>query len=463
MLVFVASLLSCAQPGPTKAASPTSPATAEDLSARYLRQLDALLPGMGAADLPAREKPQQEFEQLCFEVGAPGREAERTALCSAICARLGPATAKPARVWLLRQLERISREESASSLARLLMEQDGEIRDLARRALQNNPAPSASLVLRVALDRASGSDWQVALINAIGARRDVQAEPQLLALLDGDDNAVATAALSALGSIGTEETLGILEGRCMALTQIPESPLRAATLDALVRCADRLVAEGHPESAAVAYDQLLAWGAAAPRPVRMAALRGATLARGAQMLPELLKIAADETADYELRALAAQLTVELPGSVVTASVAQHLPGLPPTAQVLLLDALAVRADTGARPVVVALVKSSEASVRSAALQALTQLGDRTTMMLLAQVAAGAEDPERDVARHSLARLRGEGVDETLLASLKDAPSTVRVECMRGLSARRCLAALPALFAQAEQPDEAVRIAALAAR
>ena len=114
----------------------------------------------------------QQFEKLCLKAARPGAEAERAAVCKAILPHLGSRTPKQTRADLLRMLEQIGRAECIFTLDRLLGDSDAETREQARRALQNNPSAEAAAVLRRALDAAKDAPWQVALINALGYRRD---------------------------------------------------------------------------------------------------------------------------------------------------------------------------------------------------------------------------------------------------------------------------------------------------
>ena len=66
------------------------------------------------------------LERMCTEAGAPG-SAGRAAACEAVASRLAKA-APPARVWMLRQLERYGRAESVAAVAALLSDADEVVR-----------------------------------------------------------------------------------------------------------------------------------------------------------------------------------------------------------------------------------------------------------------------------------------------------------------------------------------------
>ena len=118
--------------------------------------------------------------------------------------------------------------------------------------------------------------------------------------------------------------------------------------------------------------------------------------------------------DQDMQSVAITMVKDMPGADVTKALAAELPNLSPKSQVQLLSALGDRGDAVARPAVVASAKSQDQSVRIAALRALGQLGDETTVTLLAHSAAGSKGAEQKAARDSLYRLRGEKVDQVIL-------------------------------------------------
>ena len=454
----------------TTAVTPAAPQPQPAVEkAVFDRILDNLLPGMGAKSIVDREKPQQDFQQLCFAVARPGAEAERELLCQCICGRLGPKTTEPARVWLLRQLERMSGAESVPTLAGLLKDENPRIRECSRRALQNNPAPAAAAALRAALDEAIDVTWQVALINALAARNERDEEflgaARLFIFRGADETAVA--AINALGTDGGNESAFFLhtlwkddpnQVRAIVGGQSDSQiDLRPAVADALLRCVDRLLTEDQAEMAGEISTTLFA---VTDMPqVRRGALRGLARARGEASLPLLLETIADEDADLKLRAVAVDLAAALPGTMTTAALMQLLSGISAPVQANLIDALGERGDRAALPAVMALARSDAEVVRLAALRALAHIGDQDSALLLTEVAARTEGDERDTARRSLARLRAPGVDEALLAGLRDAAVPLRIELIRSLQARLCRMATAVLFTEARHADESVRVAA----
>jgi HEAT repeat protein len=420
------------------------------LEAAYSSVIDALLPGMGHAEDVQRTEAQTIFEKICLRAARPGAETQRLALCRAITTKLGPETLRPARVWMLRQLERAGSGEVVV-IAGLLNDESPPIRECARRCLEHNPDPASGEALRNTLARTISPDWRVALINSLGARGEQASVAMLSEMVADEDPAVAAAAVAALGDIG-----GIPAVEALAAARLSASPdLRAAVTNAYLRCAQRFSDEGITERAAKIYEEL--YVPSESRRVRIAALSGLVRTRPEQTLPLLLDLITDD--DESMRVVAARLAEEIPGQSATHILANKLADSSPAAQVLLLETLAARGDSVVQLAVVAALVSSDESVRIAALHALGKLGDRSTVLLFAQRAAAAEGHEQNAARQSLERLPGEGVDETMLSVLDRAEPVVRVELIRALGSRRFTPALPKLFMAAADTDESVQVAA----
>jgi len=418
----------------------------------FAARLEELLPGIGAPNLIDRQKPQQALEELCFQVGLPGSEVERGALCRVMCRHLDRKTPKPARVWLLRQLERISHRESVPAVAPLLRDRDEEIRDLARRVLQNNPSAEALAALRAEFARGGKPERQVALINALAARTDQDSLPRLIKSADSANQNVAAAAISALGQIGGRPAIETLT----KLAHHRQATRREWAQAALLRIAERLDRAGESHRAAEIFLSLCQ---AEPTPAgQVAAWRGLVATAPGLAAPMLLDAMHRQT-NPTLQLAAASLLAEIPGESITRTLVDELPHLPAGVKVVVLHALAARGDRQVKPVVIQAIRDPEQAVRLAALRALEHLGNADDVLLLAGQAAESEPEERDAARHALARLTADGIEPAVLAALSQAEPPIRAELIRTLSARRCKSAVPLLLKEATHPDEAVRIAA----
>jgi HEAT repeat protein len=439
--------------GPAPAGPPKGKGDPLDLKGKTLAQtLDDLLPGMGAKDLPARQGPQQRWQEICLRAGAPGKEPLRAEACKVMLGKLGPKTPAPARVWLLKQLEQIGRAESVDAVAAVLDDKDEQVRDAAVRALAANPAPAAATKLVAKLPSAAPK-LKVPLLNALGYRADKSAVAAVTKELSAAEAEVAVAAARALGKIATPEaakSLAAARGKA-------RGPVRLALTDAYLLCADRRLEEGKGEEAAAIYRELNR--PEEPRPVRLAALRGLLSSAGdkaGEMVLELLG-----GTDADARAVATGQIDELkPGALK--ALARGLEKLPASSQVLVLGALAARGDKSQMPAAVAAAKSKNGEVRVAGVLALGKLGDASVVPLLLDL-LGADPQLASAAGKSLAQVPGEEVSEKLVAALKGAKVAARKRALIDiLEQRKAAAAVPILLKDAQGGDAGLRAAAMSA-
>lgn len=424
-------------------------ASAEELEKQFLAKIDELLPGMGAKAIEDRAKPQMALEGLCVENSTPDKQVERGALCRAIMQRVGPDVAMPARVWMLRKIEPIGRAEVVAPLTRLLADPDAQIRETARRALQNNPAPEAAAALRAELAKAQDECWTVAIINALAFRKDAEAVPQLAKLCEAKNDKIAQAAINALGCIGDDYSVQAL----VYLRKTARAELKGAVTDASFHAAEALIARGGHKQAGEIYTEL----AAADRPehVRITALQGLAAAKGADALPELLKIIGGP--DPRMQLVAARCAQSIPGQKVTQELTASLRGVSPAARAVLLEAIGKRGDKSALPAVTRFLQARRPQVRIAAIEATRYIGDASVVEPLAKIAAGSTGPDRDAARESLKYMVGRDVDERILSAAAKADARVRAELVRAAAVRLMKPALPLLLAAVNDADESVRV------
>ena len=160
--------------------------------------------------------------------------------------------------------------------------------------------------------------------------------------------------------------------------------------------------------------------------------------------------------DESMQAMGIALVREIPGLEVTKILAKELPNLSVRGQMQLLSALADRGDRIALPAVVTATKAKDQSVRIAALKALGDLGDASSVGLLAKTAASTRGAEQKAARGSLYRLRGPKIDETVLGAIPSAEAKVKVELIRGTGERNIAAGVDALLKTAKEKESLVR-------
>ncbi len=177
---------------------------------------------------------------------------------------------------------------------------------------------------------------------------------------------------------------------------------------------------------------------------------------------EIIKMVIDalKSPDAEMQTGAIAIVRDIPGEEVTKALAQELPKLGPTAQVQLLSALADRGDVLALPAVIEAGKSQDESVRVASLKAIGQLGNASSVMLLAERAATSKGEEQKAARESLYRLRGPEVDAAILQNVPSADAKVKVELVSAIGERNIAGSVETLLNAARGEDRKVRIESL---
>jgi HEAT repeat protein len=348
-----------------------------------------------------------------------------------------------------RILRVIGTKKAIPALAVLLP--DEKRSHFARYALEPMSYPEASKALRAAISKASGNA-RIGIIHSLGVRKDPQAVNGLIPLLKGSNTDVAQAAAWSLGQICTSEAVRALAG----LRTRSSGRLQAAALEASLIAAEQLVRKGKRDEAAQIYDELQAskW----PKYVQVGAYVGSLQARPEQAVAILLQTISGS--DAMMRRVAIDNIATLKGKGISKQFAAKLPKLPADTQVSLIDALAARGDKAVVAEVTAAASSANAKVRTAAVRALTKLGDASSIpVLVRSLTAGKSDAETQAAYGGIRRLAGAGVDQAIVKSMKAAPPSARAELIVVLSDRGVADAVPDLLQEAASGDTAVRKAA----
>jgi HEAT repeat protein len=160
--------------------------------------------------------------------------------------------------------------------------------------------------------------------------------------------------------------------------------------------------------------------------------------------------------DESMQSMAISLIRDMPGADVTKILARELPNLSVRGQVQLLSALADRGDRTALPAVISATASKDKLVQIAALRALGQLGDASSVDLLAEKAAAARGGEQKAARESLYRLRDPNVDGVILTRIPKVVAKIKVELIKSTGERNIVTGVEVLLKTARDEDAKVR-------
>ena len=340
-----------------------------------------------------------------------------------------------------RELARVATKQAVPTLAGLLS--DEKLSHMARYALEPIADPSVEAALRDALGKLKGR-LLTGVIGSLGVRKDKQAIEPIAKFLTDADPMVAQAAARALGSIGGAPAVNALEG--VLATATPANQL--AVCEGLFRCAEAL-----PGADATAiYDKVRTVPNAAHQ-VRVAALRGAILSRGAAGVPMLVE--AIRTESYVPMADAMRITMDMPGAEVTKAMAGELAQANPDKQQLLAQTLGYRGDATAAPALVPLAQTGSAPVRLAALRSLVQLGNPVAVPVLVAAVSDANKDIATAAQNGLAGFASKDADDAIVKLLDQPAPQARVAAMDIVGQRRVTAAAPALLKATEDADATV--------
>jgi type 1 glutamine amidotransferase/HEAT repeat protein len=373
--------------------------------------------------------------------------------------RLTAVATNPAATRLARQracelLARAGDDETVAALAPLLA--DDSMANPARTTLQALATPDARAALRAALDRADGEPL-IGLINALSELRDEGSVDALARLARGNDKSAATAAIDALGTIGTPDAARAMEALPPPMANQPATQLaRLRAADALGQFeipAWRAIAGKalfvdwlHPSPPRMAFETYRDLSRPdAPMAIRSAALRGLAMTERGDFAGRALDLL--DAPDPALGRAARQILIDLPGPDSTRAIARQLwrrrDRLSTSSQAQALAVLGARGDAAARPVVLDFMRADETpdGARAAAIAALETVGDaRDIPELLRGIGAGSESGR--AAYLSVVRMPGEAVEAAILERLPHAKPAGMACCLQLLRDRRAYQTVP---------------------
>jgi HEAT repeat protein len=200
-----------------------------------------------------------------------GDAAARKTLETRLVAALKTDAPRAAKDVACRHLSLIGSADAVPALADLLTNK--ELSQMGRYALERIPDPAASAALRNALSKTDGV-LKVGVINSLGVRRDAESTAALTALMENSDPQIASAAVAALGAIGSADAAKALGD----IQKKAADQLKPAVADARLCCAERLLAANQKAEALAIYKALNTEDQ--PKHVRLAAVRGLLAATG---------------------------------------------------------------------------------------------------------------------------------------------------------------------------------------
>lgn len=391
-----------------------------------------ILENLASPDLMKRFEAETKLRQLAYEAGKPGADPAAAAALEKDLLALASDTAapEPSRLKALEQLPFLASASSVPSLAALLSDPSPLIREAARCALQNNPAPAASTPLLQALEKADQPAWTLGLMDSLATRAEAAAIPAFVSRLTSPDQAIASLAAQSLGSLGGKESLKALNS---FLPNCPPALLPVAQT-AVVRCAlpltqdptgfwDRLVAAAEKLLGTPAASEAIAalWPKASNAAVRCEIFNAlASLGDGSQAAPLVTELLAkqDMPGTHEILRLAV-LTDKpsLKNPVLTA-----LPNLHEDARLAVHAALAEKSDHSREDDLLSLAAALDGTKKASAIELLGACGTEKSVNFLVAEALKKSPQTLPAASLAINRLKIPGLDQRLLELAKAAPT-----------------------------------------
>ena len=396
-----------------------------------------VLTNLSSPDLAKRFEAETKLRQLAFETGKPGADPATAAALEKDLLSLAADTKAPeaSRLSALEQLPFCGSASSVSGLAALLADPTPIIRENARCALQNNPAPAASVPLLQALEKADQPAWTLGLMDSLATRADTTAIPAFAARLTSPNPAIASLAAQSLGSLGGAESLKALNS---FLPNCPPAILPAAQ-GALVRCATKQ-ADGDKAISAL-------WPKAINAAVRCEIFNAlASIGDGSQAAPIMSDLLAKQDTPGTREIL--RMAVLSGNPSLKDPVLVALPNLNEDARLSVHAALAEKSDTSREDDLLALAAALDGSKRASAIEMLASCGtEKSLEFLVAEV--GKKSPQTlPSASLALNRLKIAGLDQRLIEQAKSKPDekTITLLSMRNPEGTE------ALFLKLAAPD-----------
>ena len=343
-----------------------------------------------------------------------------------------------AKQFLCKLLRTIGTSKCVPQLESMLT--DAELSHMARYALGRIEDAKAGAALHRALGKTSGR-IKVGIINTIVDSNYKLALTDIAKLVSDRDESVATAAVKALGHFGGSGSVEALSNARGGADEAMKLEIDAS----LLKCAEKFVADGKKGHAREIYTEY--YSPNYSEHLRIAGLKGLMMADGDKTLG--LLVDAINSSDPGLQKNAIAMMAELKGSKITDTFIGLSKSLPPECQELVILAFNSRGDSVATPEIIKAAASEHENVRMAALIALGAVGTEHGIATLAKAASTGSRHEMDVAKVSLTRMKGEGMDEAFIRAINTGDDKSRVEVIRAISIRGTRKALPSLFKTAK--------------
>ncbi len=362
-----------------------------------------------------------------------GRKAAAEALLAAV-----PGSTPEARHFLLQQLRLVASSEQAPALVPLL--KDPATSMDARATLELIPGEAAGKALLEALKDTEGA-VAIGIVASLGVRRDAAAVPVIAPLLKAPADQMRRQAAWSLGQIATPA----------AAEALLAAELNRAVAEAL---AATLSAVKSDEKLVKAICTRLTEPANA-EDIRVIGHAGLLSLGGGDACVAAL---ADADKTRQAGAIAALRGMKDARLLVAAS--KHYTKVAPELKPILLALLAESAVAEAQPLFIAATTEDNRLLRRIGVEGLARVGSEQAVDPLLQAAEKMPAAELELLSAALAQIKGDAVNDKLIAALPAARPQMATVLTRALVERSDAKAVPALLKLTSAKDAKVAVEAI---
>lgn len=357
----------------------------------------------------------------------------------------------PAKQYICETLSIYGTAASVPVLSSMLL--DANTTEMALFALNRITDPTTVSALVKALPKISGTS-KLGIIHALGYKKDPSAVSELIGVAENNEKDEAAAALNALGQIGTQSASAYLLKRF----ENTSDPLRSGTTYALMTCAESDLEEGKTEQAARLYETIFN-GHENPE-IQFTALRGLLVSRPDGAVEQLQKVLRAE--DGMGTGVAIRLMKYIPGDQDISALIASWQSMNAEARAGFIIAMGARPETGIVEILKTALKSTDNSVRLAAISAVSSRSEPELADILTDISAQSTGRHSEAALEALVNMPGEALSAHLRKQAEREDNDIKIQLIKAMGRRFDKKALPLLNDYIDDADDRVRIESIRA-
>ena len=385
----------------------------------------------------------------------PGAERERKIVEKADLRALDAATETEVKIFLMEQIQIVGKKESVEPLGKYLT--DHRLCEPATRALLEIGDHKAIQQFMAALPQVHGQN-RITILTALGKLRAKKARDLIRQNAASSNPEIQQAAFYALANLGDPWIIDSLANSIRDAI----GPQKANAASLYLLCARRLAETGKKRQCAeICRDLIKTWDSSWKSSIFSGALNTLVSVEGKKAYPDLL--AAVDNPDREVRIAALEKSLSISGQDLAKLWLEKIKQVTPEAQAEIIAMLGRRGDPIARAEITRALDHSDQGVRLSAIEALTLLGDRASWLsLLGSLDRAGDGVEVNAIKNALLRFSDPDLLPTISRALAGSPANAQIALLAILGSRQAKTSVEMIFAQTNNPEQSVRVAAIKA-